>query len=309
MRTIKKQIYKAFGLTLLSEIPLPALSRVEVDIGRADVVIEIGDLTKIWHELADSTRKFIVTESMVMFQITDTAIFSVLEGKKIIVSPTAKCDEGKARLYVLGTCMGALLMQRKMLPLHGSAVAINGKAYAFVGNSGAGKSTLASALLHKGYELVSDDVIPVSVSEKGVPFVTPSYPQQKLWEESIHAFGMNTMEYCPLFERETKYAIPVSSRFVNEALPLAGLFELVKGESDDIKIHSIEKLERFRTMFHHTYRNFLISRLGLLEWHFKTCANIVNKIDMFQLQRPPLGFTANELVDVVLSSIYEEEKK
>ena len=50
----------------------------------------------------------------------------------------------------LGTCMGALLMQRKIFPFHGSAIAINGKAYAIVGDSGAGKSTLASAFLKKG---------------------------------------------------------------------------------------------------------------------------------------------------------------
>ncbi|WP_369900580.1 aldolase [Bacillus manliponensis] len=308
MRTIKRQIYKAFGLTICSEFSLPELSPFESEIGRVDVVIEVKDLTQIWNELLDnSTRKFIVTDRMVMFRITDTAIFSVLEGEKIIVSPIEKYDEGKLRLYILGTCMGALLMQRKILPLHGSAIAINGKAYAFIGNSGVGKSTLASAFLKKGYELISDDVIPVSVSERGIPFVTPSYPQQKLWEESIHAFGMNTMEYSPLFERETKYAVPVSSRFINEPLPLTGLFELVKGE--EMRLHSIKKLERFRTMFYHTYRNFLIGRLGLLEWHFQLCANIVNQIDMFQLQRPNEGFTANELVDVVLDSIRKGEKE
>ena len=60
---------------------------------------------------------------------------------------------------------GALLMQRKILPLHGSAVAIDGKAYAIVGDSGAGKSTLASAFLNKGYQLLSDDVIAVSLSQ------------------------------------------------------------------------------------------------------------------------------------------------
>ena len=37
-------------------------------------------------------------------------------------------DEDIIRLYILGTCMGAILMQRKILPLHGSAIAINGKA-------------------------------------------------------------------------------------------------------------------------------------------------------------------------------------
>ena len=61
--------------------------------------------------------------------------------------------------------MGAILMQRKVFPLHGSAIAINGKAYAFVGDSGAGKSTLASAFLNKGYQLLSDDVIAVSLSQ------------------------------------------------------------------------------------------------------------------------------------------------
>ena len=54
-------------------------------------------------------------------------------------------------------------MQRKVLPLHGSAIAINGKAYAIIGDSGAGKSTLALAFLNRGYRLLTDDVIAVSL--------------------------------------------------------------------------------------------------------------------------------------------------
>ena len=38
--------------------------------------------------------------------------------------------------YLLGTCMGTILMQRKILPLHGSAIEIEGKVYAIVGDSG-----------------------------------------------------------------------------------------------------------------------------------------------------------------------------
>ena len=68
-------------------------------------------------------------------------------GNRISFSPAAGAEETAVRLYLLGTCMGALLFQRKLLPLHGSAVVINGKAYAFVGDSGAGKSTLAAAFL------------------------------------------------------------------------------------------------------------------------------------------------------------------
>ena len=79
-----------------------------------------------------------------------------------------KYDEDVIRLYILGTCMGAILMQRKILPLHGSAIEIDGKAYAIVGDSGAGKSTLASAFLKQGYQLVSDDVIAVSLSQENL---------------------------------------------------------------------------------------------------------------------------------------------
>ena len=82
-------------------------------------------------------------------------------------------NEDHVRLYILGTCMGALLLQRKILPLHGSAIAINGKAYAIVGDSGAGKSTLASAFLNKGYQLLSDDVIPVSLSNEEYSYRNP----------------------------------------------------------------------------------------------------------------------------------------
>ena len=81
-------------------------------------------------------------------------------------------------------------MQRKILPLHGSAIAIEGKAYAIVGESGAGKSTLAASLLSRGYKLLSDDVIPILLSEKNIPFVVPAYPQQKLWLESLNQFEM-----------------------------------------------------------------------------------------------------------------------
>ncbi|MBJ7958966.1 aldolase [Bacillus cereus group sp. N28] len=308
IHTVKKEIYKAFGLALLSEIPLPELPQVSNYENEVDVKIETADLSQLWEELSSPKSVFVVEEELIMFQIPETATFCIQNGEKIIVSPMKGSDQDKIRLYILGTCMGALLMQRNILPLHGSVIAINGKAYAFVGRSGAGKSTLASALLSKGYKLLSDDVIAVSLSEDNIPFVTPSYPQQKLWKESLDQFGMETAHYQPLFERETKYAVPVTANFFEEPLPLAGVFELVKVENGDVEIQQIEGLERLRTLLRHTYRNSLIPRLGMMEWHFMHSTNIVNKIDMFQLRRPISKFTAHDLVSKILESLKEEEK-
>ena len=94
---------------------------------------------------------------------SSNGIFQLKNGKKYMFHQLM--DTRIFRLYILGTCMGAILMQRKILPLHGSVIAIDGKAYAIVGDSGAGKSTLASAFLKRGYQLLTDDVIAVSFSE------------------------------------------------------------------------------------------------------------------------------------------------
>ncbi|MGE7636528.1 aldolase [Peribacillus frigoritolerans] len=300
--------YRAFGLNLFSEIALPEVPRLGISKDLTDVEIEYGDLSELWEkQVLLPKQKYVVEDHMVMFEVPSIAIFKIQEGKKITVSPISNSDEDHIRLYILGTCMGIILLQKKVLPLHGSAIDINGKAYAFIGDSGAGKSTLAAAFLKEGFQLLSDDVIPVSLSKDNKPFITPSYPQQKLWQESLQAFGIEKKDYQPLFERETKFSVPVASSFSNKPLPLSAVFELVKTEHGEVTLQKINQLERFRTLFSHTYRNFLVPRLGLMEWHFMESVNILNSIHMYQLHRPNTGFTVNNLVSQILENINEED--
>ena len=246
---------------------------------------------------------FTMKENEILFQVPDVATFLIKEGKKIIVSPESDANEDQLRLYLLGTCMGVILMQRKTLPLHGSVIAIDGKAYAIVGDSGAGKSTLASAFLNQGYQLLTDDVIAVQFDENNIPIVIPSYPQQKLWQESLDHFGVNSDQLRPLFARETKFSVPVESKFHSEPLQLAGIFELVKSEDNHVQISTIEGLDRLHKLYYHTYRNFMIEPMGLMEWHFKTSTNIVSNLNLYQLQRPVSSFTVDELQNLILDNI------
>lgn len=306
--SIEKNIYKAFGLTILSEINLPELSQISKQINQADVVVLIDDLSELWFKMEGEHNQFLVKDNIVMFQLPNLATFKIQDGCRITVSPMDGADEDEIRLYVLGTCMGAILMQRRIFPLHGSAVVIQGKAYAFIGDSGAGKSTLAAAFIKKGYQILSDDVIAVSFTQDNhIPIIVPSYPQQKLWQESLNAFGMEVSQYLSLFARETKYAVPVKSQFSTETIPLAGVFELVKTENEGIEICPIQGLERLLMLFRHTYRNFLIPRLGLMDWHFSTSAAIIEKIDTFRLLRSTSEFTAHELVSLVLKNLNKGE--
>ncbi len=303
LNTVNKYGYSAFGLRVNSEIHLPEFegNNKNYDGGAVDIVID--DLSKLWSEAVVSCDIFVIKESFMMFQVPGVAIYLVKEGNKIIVSPLVGSDEDEIRLYLLGTCMGIILLQRKILPLHGSVIAIDGKAYAFVGDSGAGKSTIATAFLSKGYSLLTDDVIPIQFTKEGTPVVFPSYPHQKLWQESLTQFGMDSSQYRPLVVRETKFAVPVSSQFSRESLPLGGIFELVKTKEEEIEVLPVKGLERFHTLYKHTYRNFLIAPSGLMDWHFKTSARIVNNVDLFQLRRPISRFTAHDLPNIILGNL------
>lgn len=302
----KRILYKAFGLAVTSEIPLPELPYVGDEADSIDVEIKMADLSRQWVELSKAGDSFVIKENLIMFRAPNVATFSILEGNTITVSPEKSADEDQIRLYLLGTCMGALLMQRAILPLHGSVVAIDGKAYAFVGERGAGKSTLAAAFLNKGYRLLSDDVIAVSLDKENVPQVTPSYPQQKLWQDCLHNLGMKISDYRSIHGRETKYNVPVSSNYYTEPLPLAGVFELIKTEGRVPMLYRVEKLERFDTLFRQTFRHFLIQRSGLMDWHFQTSAQIVNKIGIYQLRRPASGFNVDKLATIILNNIKGE---
>jgi len=300
-------LYTAFGLSIRSELRLTELPQTIGKTGAADVEIELGDLSAAWRTYGDPDDYYAYLDGQFLFHVPDVAIYSIRGGKHIVVSPFAGAEEQSLRVYLLGTCMGAILMQRRTLPLHGSAVVIDGQAYAFVGESGAGKSTLAAAFRNRGYRLLSDDVIAVTVGADGnTPIVIPAYPQQKLWQASIDQLGMESDAYRRLYL--SKFAIPVDSGFANEAVPLAGVFELTKTEGAKVELSDYQGLERLAILRMHTYRDFLIPHLAGEDWHFSTVAGMASRVGMYRLRRPTAGFSAHELVDRVLRTVLEDKK-
>ena len=114
----QQTIYKAFGLRISSEIPLPELP-VSVDAeerASPDIVIEAGIPDRLWGQLESIGSNFARIDNSFLFLIPETAFYCIEDGRKITVSPLAGADPEKVRVYLLGTCMGALLMIRNTLP-------------------------------------------------------------------------------------------------------------------------------------------------------------------------------------------------
>ncbi|MEK3991755.1 aldolase [Robertmurraya sp. FSL R5-0851] len=295
--------YWAFGLYIKSNIQMEELPRLQ-ELTNLDLEINIKKVQSL--TISSSEYEFINDGDTVIFHVPEVVTFYMDYGKTINAECLQSSDMQLIKLYILGTCMGIILLQREILPLHGSLIEINGKAYAFVGHSGAGKSTLASSFINQGYKLVSDDLIAVTLKD-GQPWVVPSYPQQKLWQESLNIFGMERSGYDSIYGREEKYCIPINSHFYSEPLPLGGIFELVKADQTAVEIRSIPSLNRFHLLFTHTYRNFLLHKLNIMDWHFSLSTEIIPNIITYQIQRPIVGVTVGEITELILKTIKSGE--
>lgn len=302
--------YEAYGLRWLSQIPMPELQRAtltaETQQDVADVQIESFDLAGLWEKWDVGSDNFVARDGCLFFRIEDTGLFFMEHGKRIVVSQVSGADPKKVRLFILGTCMSVIMMQRGILPLHGSAVVIDGWAYAFVGHSGAGKSTLSAALASRGYPLLTDDVVALTWDAGGRAIVSPGYPQQKLWQPSLEGFGMKQQDYATVHAEITKYAIPVQHYFHERAVPLGGIYELVPEpdqESGSVHLQEVSGLERLHLLCSHTFRGGLVNRQGLAQWLFETASRLSASVEINRISRTGHHFTAFEMVDRIINHI------
>jgi hypothetical protein len=225
-------------------------------------------------------------------------------GKEIRCEAAARVDSQLLRLPLLEPVMAVLLHQRGHLLLHASAVARDGKVFAFLGNTGLGKSTLAAALHAQGYCFVADDIVAVRFDPELGPLVLPAPPRFKLAIESVAMLGRDPADLPPLHSGVKKRASAVTSNLVMEPLPLHRLYRLNYGE----KLVSAP-LPAQAALFHlieHSYVARLSSHLlhPQRKLHFQQCVHIANQIPMVDLNRP----FALDLLPAVVQMINEDNR-
>ncbi len=103
--------------------------------------------------------------------------------RQVIFHRDPACDPEVVAILLAGTVTAYLLSAEGSLVLHASAVEVDGKALAFVGQSGQGKTTVATLLATEGYPLVTDDLLPVD-SHDGEVTCVPGGIELRVREKS-----------------------------------------------------------------------------------------------------------------------------
>ena len=130
--------------------------------------------------------------------------------------------------YLLGPVIGFVLRLRGTTCLHGSAVSFRDAAIALVGPQGAGKSTTAAAFSRMDRPVLADDILPLCF-EAGSWRVRPTYPQVRLWPDSVATLWGSPDALPPLTPTWDKRALDLTSpatRFESRQLPLATIYLL-----------------------------------------------------------------------------------
>lgn len=197
--------YAVYGLTLASDIELPALDAEKIaGIITPDVRVTTGSLAPDLQALIQHHTSPYYTEPgeaagdpahLVVSTLQDGRYyhFAYAAGAQFLLDTdtsgiwcgwTASLTVQEIALYLLGPVIGFMLRVRGATCLHASGVLVEGNALAITGASGVGKSTLAAAFAAAGYPVLTDDILPLT-SNAGQIYTHSGYSRLRLYPNSF----------------------------------------------------------------------------------------------------------------------------
>lgn len=287
--------YRAYQLDILSEFALPELCRPAGGLARGEVHVR-------WHRFEDDGRP--VTEPGARHAGVDEAgrfrlelpgigRYAIGDGREILVEPAPGADAESLRLYLLGSALGALLMQQGLLVLHGNAVRVGDRCMLCLGASGAGKSTLAAAFQRRGHAVLADDVVALDAGGQALPGI----PRLKLWGETARQLSIDVARLPRVRPGLEKYGVPVEP--VDEALPVRWIYLLSPDEGDGIRLRPLRGMQCYAPLLAHTYRAAFLDPLGLRARHLEQCGRLAGHVRCVEAARARRGFDLDGLVDAL----------
>jgi hypothetical protein len=271
--------YWAYGLRIDADIACPELRPAPPNCDEADVSIH---LLPALSEIQDISEAIYYQIRPGLFRLTvkDVGLYRVEEGKRLFIEPLKGVPIDRLRLFLLGSCMGALLYQRGLFPLHGSAVETPWGAMIFVGAQGAGKSTLAAEFHRCGFRLLSDDVCAVQARDNTLE-VLPALTQIRLCDDAYHRLGTPANAGFNV----DKFVLPLGKGYCPHPVLLRAIHVLEEQNEETPRFHPLCGLDRIRRLLGNLYRSqYLIGQKTQSDL-FRLAGQIAQKAEVVSVFR------------------------
>jgi hypothetical protein len=226
------------------------------------------------------------------------------KGEGITISRGEQADLSEEQLWLNGSVYSAVACLNGLTPIHASAVAHDGRVFAFTGPSAAGKSTLIAALGRLGLPMFCDDTLVLDLSDPDRIICLPGHKRLKLTPAAIELTGAKPEERVAQ-DLDKYYATPPAGD-VAMPLPLAELLFLERGSP--ARIEPLSGSERFVRSHdeHYTAELFAAARQFDRTEQFEHRARLARQIPMARFVRPwdagrfgqSVALAAQHIIDV-----------
>ena len=188
----KPSHYRVAGIDVVTDVEIAHLGYFSHDMtavpnANLPVDVDLVNFSKIY----DASGQFSSGERHVCCLSNNDIIVLQVDGLKDFIlssdgvihsSIAPSIDTALLQEVLVGPPLILQMARQGVYCLHASAARVERKICVFLGDSGQGKSTLAQHS-SDGWERLSDDVLPVSISDNNVAFIKPHFPQLKLSSE------------------------------------------------------------------------------------------------------------------------------
>lgn len=225
-----------------------------------------------------------LAEDSFLLRTPDGLSYFYRKGDGITICRDAGADRSEEQLWLNGSVYSAVACINGLVPIHASAVADDGKVFAFTGASGSGKSTLVAGLGKLGLPMFCDDTLLLDLTDPDRIVCLPGHKRLKLSAEALELTGATAKE--KVGAGIDKYYAEAAAGDVMTPLPLAELVFLERGAP--MTIERLSGAERFaRTQDdHYTSRLFAAARQFDRAAQFGHRARLARQTAMSRFVRP-----------------------
>jgi hypothetical protein len=268
----------------------------------ADVSVELGAVGKT---LAEATARGVLwaaAPGRLWLEVPGVARYLSSEGRTLTIEPLAGSDMETVARHARLTPLAGLCYQRGLEVWHAATAARDGRALVLAGDSGAGKSTLLAALVGRGWQMLGDELAPVTVGEDGTVSVLPTGGEVRLWPDGIERLA-ETPGFAEAFAGAAPVAGPrwlsAGDRTAGGPVAVAWIWRLTLHNLPGLKVEGQEGFAGFDAVGSLAFLGRMAHTLLDRQVHLRAAAAVASGIPHHVLRRPRGDWTVPQILAAI----------
>ena len=218
-------------------------------------------------------------------------------GTRISAHWISSLSDTDAASHLAGSVLAFAVRLRGSVPLHASAIVVEGRALLFVGDPWAGKSTTVAALSKLGHPILADDIVRVDIVD-GRVLAYPGHPRLNLWADSAESLFGPSNDASMWTDEYSKHVLDLQAAgcpFHDAPVPIEAIYLLGERLAVGASAPSITAVSRpaaLVALVRHAYGGCFLDRT-MRAREFEVLCRLVEHVPVRELQ---FGNDLGELV-------------